>query len=275
MPLKFDADSRKKSRDAWAGWWAKNEGKTDLGKLKRGDLKGITLVVLLDESTVREVDAKGKTLWEVKDIGFPLDAQALPGDRVLVAEHENNTVTERDRTGKIVWKKQLPGGPLAAHRLSDGNTFIATATQMFQVDKDGKQVRQYILPAGHPQGPVLAEWRLRLSRPENRFVRLGRDGKEFLSFPVEVATNGGRIDVLDNGHVLVPQMNQNKVIEYNAEGKPVWEATVQQPIAAVRLPNGHTLVTSLNEHRAVELDRSGRTVWDYRSNTRVTRAFRR
>ena len=74
-----------------------------------------------------------------------------------------------------------------------------------------------------------------------------------------MATNGGRIDVLPNGHVLVPQMSQNKVIEYNAEGKPVWEATVEQPIAAVRLPNGHTLVTSLNQHRAVELDRGGRS----------------
>ena len=137
MPLKLDADSRKKCRDAWAAWWAKNEGKTNLSKLKPRTSKGITLVILLDEGKLREVDAKGKTLWEIKEIGFPLDVQPLPGDRVLVAEHASNSVTERDRTGKIVWQKQLPTGPLAAHRLPDGNTFIATAP-----DDRGGQGRQ-------------------------------------------------------------------------------------------------------------------------------------
>lgn len=277
VPFKPNADSRKKCRDAWARWWEANEGKADLKKLKPVPPSGVTLVVLLDESKVREIDAAGKTLWEVKELGFPLDAQVVPDDRVLVAEHQNNVVTERDRTGKVLWKKVLPVGPIAAHRLPDGNIFIATAAQMMEVNRAGDEVRQYLVPQ---EGSLRKAERLRNGdvgcvTGGNRFVRLDREGKELVSFLVDVATSGGRIEVLANGHVLVPQMNQNKVIEYNSEGKPVWEVTINQPIAAVRLPNGHTLVTTVDQHRAVELERGGRIVWDYRGNTRVTRAFRR
>ena len=92
---------------------------------------------------------------------------------------------------------------------------------------------------------------------------------------MELRTSGGRLDVLSNGHVLIPEMNNNRVVEYDADGKVVWEAAAQQPIAAVRLPNGHTLVTSYSQHRAVELNRAGKEVWEYKTTTRVTRAFRR
>lgn len=295
MPLRFDPGSRKKCRDAWAHWWAANEGKADLGKLKTS-LKGITLVVLSDQKIVREIDAAGTTLWEVKEIGFPLDAQALPGDRVLVAEHANNCVTERDRLGNIVWKvdtkdlaqqlaKQagiagMPAAqPLVAQRLPNGNTFIATGNQMFEVDKDGKLVwprsQAGLIVHGVRKAQRLRNGDIAYVSDANRFVRLGRDDKEVLSFLVEATTSGGRLEVLANGHVVVPQVNQNRVVEYDSEGKLVWRATVEQPIAAVRLPNGHTLVTTMDQNRAVELDRGGRIIWDYRSNGRVNRAFRR
>jgi hypothetical protein len=70
-------------------------------------------------------------------------------------------------------------------------------------------------------------------------------------------------------------MRNNQVAEYDTNGKAVWQVSFNQPIAAVRLANGDTLVTSYNEPRAVELDRTGKEVWEYKSNTRVTRAFRR
>jgi len=86
----------------------------------------------------------------------------------------------------------------------------------------------------------------------------------------------GSIDVLPNGHVLVPENLNNRVAEYNPEGRVVWEATFEAPVAATRLPTGHTLVTSMNPQRgAVELDRAGKECWQYRADTRVTRAFRR
>ena len=107
------------------------------------------------------------------------------------------------------------------------------------------------------------------------YLRLDAAGKTVARFPIGVRTSGGRIDVLPNGHVLAPLRDNNKVIEYDAAGKEVWQADYNQPIAAVRLPNGHTMVTAFQEKRAVELDRTGKLVWEYKSDARVTRAWRR
>jgi outer membrane protein assembly factor BamB len=111
-----------------------------------------------------------------------------------------------------------------------------------------------------------------------RYVRLtpsGKDFKEIKSWGVSVRTSGGRVDVLANGHVLIPEMDNNRVVEYDAEGQRVWEATVDQPIAALRLPSGNTVITLMRENRAVEVDRAGKEVWQFKADTRVTRAFRR
>jgi hypothetical protein len=106
------------------------------------------------------------------------------------------------------------------------------------------------------------------------FVRVSRDGKDLKRFGVEVTTSGGRIDVLPNGNILIPEMTNNRVVECDGEGKVLRSVRVQQPITASYLPNGHLLVTSMNEMRAIELDREGKEVWDYKRETRVTRAVR-
>jgi hypothetical protein len=108
-----------------------------------------------------------------------------------------------------------------------------------------------------------------------QFVRLDSRGKEKHRFGVNVGTSGGRVDVLPNGHVLIPIMHSDKVIEYDSTGKAVWEVNVAQPIVAIRLPSGNTLVTSMRERRAVEFDKTGKEVWEFKSDTRVTRALRR
>src|SRR5262249_35143748 len=155
--------------------------------------------------------------------------------------------------------------------------FIATRNELLEVDRTGRAVFTYSRPGGEsfmkaqklPNGDIACVTQLGVAR----FLRLDRNGKELKSFGVQVSTSGGRVDVLPNGNVLIPEMMNNRVVEYDAEGKAVREAAVPQPIAAVGLPNGHWLVTSMNQRRAVELDRKGKEVWQYRSNTRVTRAF--
>lgn len=108
-----------------------------------------------------------------------------------------------------------------------------------------------------------------------RFVLTDAKGKELRTFPVDLGFSGGRIDVLPNGDVLVPEAHNNRVVELDSHGAVVWEAAAEQPIAALRLANGNTLITTFSEHRAVEMDRDGKEVWDARRDTRVTRAFRR
>jgi hypothetical protein len=108
-----------------------------------------------------------------------------------------------------------------------------------------------------------------------RFLRLDTAGKELRSFPVYVQTSGGRIDILSGGRILVPEKAHNRVVEYSAEGRIVWQITFEEPVAAVRLPNGNTLVTAFRDDKVVELDRNGREVHVIKAGKRVTRAFRR
>jgi outer membrane protein assembly factor BamB len=109
----------------------------------------------------------------------------------------------------------------------------------------------------------------------SNFIRLNAAGEEIKRFPAFVDIFGGRLNVLPNGHIIVPEHSRNRVAEYDADGKVVWEVPIEVPIAAVRLPNGHTLITSMNKPRGVEVDRKGTVVWEYAANTRVTRLFRR
>jgi HEAT repeat protein len=277
--------TRQKCRDIWAKWWKENAAKVDLARLSSSPpLLGYTLIILLDENIIRELGPDKQVRWEINNVLFPLDAQVLPGNRVLVAEYQASRVTERNHKGEVVWERKI-AGPLAAQRLANGNTFIASAYTMMEVDKNEKEVFTYVPPPGERilkaykalDGNVVCLTGSQVNGGPHHLRRLDSSGKELGNFPVTLGTplSGGRIQLLPNGHILLPHNAENKVVEYDAGGTVVWEVKVEQPIAATRLSNGNTLVTSMNQLRAVEFDRKGNEVWEYRQNTRVTRAVRR
>jgi HEAT repeat protein len=285
MPV-ADQKARQKCRQAWEAWWKEHQDKIEPARLEQVSRSlGGTLVVLLDLNTIEFLDRAENVRWKIADALMPLDVQLLPGEqRVLLAEYKAGRVSERNLRGEIVWKKMVDG-PLMAQRLPNGHTFIATPNQLIEVDKDGKDVFTYSRPDG---SSFMRVAKLRdgsiacIVQPgaagRVRYVHLtpaGKDFKESKSWDVQVRTSGGRIDVLPNGHVLIPEMDNNRVVEYDADGQNVWAVTLDQPIAAVRLPNGNTLVTLMRENRAVEVDRMGKEIWQFKADTRVTRALRR
>ncbi len=282
-PMGTDKETRVKCKDAWQAWWQKHEAKIDLAKLEETPkLLGRTLIVLLDQSSVAELSPDNTMRWEIKNLVFPLDAQIIDEERVLIAEHHANRVSERNHKGEILWQKAVVN-PLAAQRLPNGNTFVATPFALLEYDKDGGEVlnvtlsenAQFIMKAMKlPNGEIVC------LTADSHVVRYSALGKELSSFEVSLAMRlfGGRIEVLPSGRVLVPHNAEGKVIEYDHKGKIVWEIPFEQPIAATRLPNGNTVITSMNPQiGAVEVDRAGTQVWSYQheSNTRVTRAIRR
>lgn len=273
-------EDRKKQQAAWEKWLKDKGDKIDVAKLDEAvKLRGLTLLVLLNAGRVQEIDAAKNIRWKVEGLMFPLDAQRLPGERVLIAEYEGARVTERNFKGEVVWEKKLVQ-PIAAQRLPNGNTFIATPTQLVEYDKTGKEVWTQPPPGA---GRIMKATRLRNGDTAvivltggiaARFHQIDRDGKEKRSFAVEQRTSGGRVEVLANGHLLITERDNNRIVELNLEGKMTWQARYDQPVSAVRLPNGNTLVTSMNQQRAVELDKSGKEVWEYQADSRVTRAWR-
>jgi outer membrane protein assembly factor BamB len=186
-------------------------------------------------------------------------------------------VTERDLKGQVVWKYEIPT-PVMAHRLANGNTFITARGRIVEVDKDGKKVFEHTDPNGREfmRGQKLRNGEMICVTEDYQYHRLDATGKEVgKSFPVDIRTFGGRLQLLPNGRLLVPEYTNRRVAELDGDGKVVWEAPFEIPIAAVRLPDGNTLVTGYQQHRAVELDPAGQTVWEYQASSRVTRAWRR
>jgi hypothetical protein len=279
-----DPVSRSKCRDGWQTWWKAHAATVDLVKLAEpAKLLGNTLIVLLDEGRVLELDPQKKVRWEVNNLSFPLDVQLIGENHLLVAEYYGNRVTERDLKGNVVWEREV-ANPLAAQRLANGNTFVASDMAFYEFDKDGKEVSKIDMLGENkrvmkamklPNGEIAClTWDARVSR-------LDAHGKELYSFAVNLGQrlSGGRIHMLPNGRVLVPHHSEDKVVEYDGQGKVVWEVAVEKPVSATRLPNGNTLVTSMDyQVGAVEFDRTGAQVWQYSTNrrgSRVTRALRR
>lgn len=275
-----DRATREKCRDAWAQWWKDNGDKIDLAKLERPDrLTGNTLIVLLDLNKVMELGPDNSVRWEVENVTFPLDAQLTGENRFLVAEYHAHRVTERNTKGEVLWEKRVTG-PLVAQRLPNGNTFIVTDMTLIEVDKDNKDVFTFSFPSGEKfmKGMKLPNGEIAVLTNEARVVRLSPAGKQIHTFNVSMGARlfGGRIHMLPSGRVLIPHNHENKVVEFDSRGRAIWEVSVEQPVAATRLPNGNTVVTTMLPGRgAVEFDRAGNEVWSFRTYTRVTRAIRR
>jgi hypothetical protein len=275
-PAVRDTGSRTK---VWKAWWDVNGARVDADRLAdAARTLGYTLVVLLDQGRVLELDSANHPRLQIDRLDFPLDAQLLPDDHVLVAEHNGNRVTERNSKNEIVWEKRIEG-PLTAQRLPNGNTFIASRSELVEIKPNGEEKSSFDRPNGEavmkakklPNGDIALITQLGTTR----FVLLNDKGHEIRGYNVDLRYSGGRIDVLPNGNLLLPEAGNNRVTELDKGGAVVWQVSAEQPIAAVRLSNGHTLITSMSEHRAVEVDREGKEVWQYRQDTRVTRAFRR
>jgi HEAT repeat protein len=275
-----DARSAAKRQEAWAAWWEAHGARVELGerpaRLEATRQLGFTLLVQPQQGQVVELDQQGKVRWQINGLGGPQDAQVLPGDRVLVAEFSLNKVTERNFKGEVLWQKAVAGQPLGVQRLPGGTTLIVTRNQLLEVDRSGRELFTW----NRPFGDLMTARKLRdgqivcVSNQATCF-RLNRGGQEVKSFRMQGTSSYGN-DVLPSGGVVVPLSWQNRVTEYDPEGKVVWDAQVLQPVAAQRLPNGHTLVSSQQwPPRIIELDRAGKQVAETPATSYTVRVRRR
>jgi HEAT repeat protein len=273
-----DSRSRRKMRETWAAWWREHGSQMDFSALDRAPrLMGYTVMSEYTDGRngrVVEIGPDGRIRWKVEHIPWPLDAQVLPGQRLLLSEFYDNRVAERNFKGELLWHKQLSQAPLTARRLSSGNTLIVTQSQILEVDRSGREVfnlnRQGVLAAEKLPGG-----RFGSIDSAGGFTVVDSAGRPVKSFSVGAFQSYCGFQVMTNGGVVVPLKTQNLVAEFNAQGKRVWEAGVHQPTSAVRLANGHTLITCRDAQLVVELDRSGKEVWRYKSTGYPWRAYRR
>jgi hypothetical protein len=286
---------------AWKTWWDKNKDSVDLAKLSDvPPMQNLTLISYvnfrnpgnINQGTVMELTHDKKVRWEIKNLNYPVDAQVVGPDRVLITETNLNRVTERDIKGNIKTTHNAQN-PMGCQKFPDGKLFIATRHQLQLLDRDNKVV--FTKEANMKYG-IMGAGRAR----DGYMVLIQRDpikagvvnkigysctwldpaGKALKTFPIgRIYTNNGSLDVLAGGRVILPHYVENKVVEYDRDGKVKWEAKVQYPMSAQRLPNGNTLVVTgpvtNNGQRLVELDRAGKEVWSHVVDGQILKARKR
>ncbi len=279
-----DLSVRRKCRAAWEEWWGIYGAALDLYKV---DIEqrtlGLTLIVVYDgyangQGRVWEFGADRLPRWKIEtDLQGPIDAQVLPGNRVLLAEYNAQRVTERDvNTGQIVWECKINGNPVACQRLPNGNTFVATLNAILEVRPNKQEVFSYT--AKHNQvtyAQKLRNGHIYHVSSNGVLVELDAEGKEIRNFKVGNNTEWLTFEILPGGRILVPQQSGNQVIEFDALGNVVRTDKVSSPYSAVRLPNGNVLACSMNGSSVAEIDRAGNQVWKDTLQGRPFRVRRR
>jgi HEAT repeat protein len=263
------AAERDKARRAWDGWWRAARGKVDLSRLGQQEPRRDWTVVCEFEGArggtgqALVFDRDFKLRWKIADLHGPTDAHVLPRNRLLIAENKAYLVTERDSRGHILWQHAAVN-PVACQRLPGGNTFIATATGMFEVTRDRKVVFR-LNPQGFEQvysAQKLANGNVVYLTSAGAVVEYDPSTrKEVTRFQAGNPGGTGGVEKLTNGRYLVALPAGGRVIEFDARGHKHWETSVRGAHQSLRLANGHTLVVSTDKNRLIEVDGAGKVLW--------------
>ena len=264
LPSGDDSTARKKRQQAWGQWWKTNgERVTLVDRYPPAGTErylGHILLVIANTGEIIELGPDRKVRWKMNGLMNPRDVQVLGNDRLLIAEWNAQRVSERNRRGDILWQKQLPGSyPLSAQRLRNGHTFITCNNKLLEVDRGGNE----IFSINRPQQDVVIARRMRdgqiiLVSTTRRCIRMDTTGKELKSFTMQMVWQTG-VNILPNGHIINPATWMNRVTEYDADGKTVWEMTATQPQSATRLRNGNVLLSPQQwPAKVIETDTSGK-----------------
>jgi HEAT repeat protein len=265
--------ARQKVAAAWARWWREQKGAVNFARLAaREQYLGLAVICEYDNQTGRlggrvwETGHDGRPRWELRGLLGPMDAQVLPGGRVLVAENMANRVTERDLSGAVKWEYRTANNPIACQRLANGNTFVATYTQVMEVTPAGQVVHVY---GNGPGFYIFSARRLRNGHvlcmtAQGLILEVDpAAGREVRRVQVPGPFGGWcSAEALPNGHYLVALQSRGRLLEVDATGKSYWEASYPGAFRATRLPTGGTLVASMTTRRVAELDRSGAVRWE-------------
>jgi hypothetical protein len=278
IALGTEPADRRKCRDAWNAWWKEYGETVDLNRpdIERRQL-GLRLVVILNgyggQGVVWEHGNDHRIRWEMKNVGGPFDARVLPGGRVLIGEYDGRRVSERDTSGKVLWEYRTKNGVLEVQRLPGGNVLITTNWDVTEVTRAGKEVFSHADAGGNifsaqrlPNGHTLC------GLYSGVLVELDRLGREVKRTEIERPTWGLiNIEVLPNGHYLLPCSGSNQVVELDDKGKVVWKVEVPSPTCVAALPGGNLLVGSHRMNYVREIDRKGAMLWEKKTDGQVFR----
>src|SRR5262249_35278551 len=150
---------------------------------------------------------------------------------------DGHRVTERTREGRVVWEHKVRANPVSCQRLANGNTFIATYTELLEVTREGKTLYSIQRPSSIYNAQKLPSGNILYIHSNGHIVEVKTDGTEVRMIPAGNTAGWASVELLPNGRFLVALYNANVVKEIDSNGKEYFKGTVPQATFATRLSN--------------------------------------
>jgi hypothetical protein len=220
---------------------------------------------------VTEVDRQGNVVRQI-EVPATHHAEVLPSGDLLVVDAARNLVSEIDpASGRPVWTWNA-----ADHILPYGAaTYVGYTPEQFPNRAQRNMYLEFF--EGNPlnrgwthvnSAQRLANGNTILSlRNFDLIVEVDPRGDVVWSYGGLVLKHQHCAWVLDNGHLLVSDNGNGRIIEVDrATQRIVWEYRGDLKFAtqgcAYRLPNGNTMITDSGNLRVIEVNSRGEIVWE-------------
>jgi hypothetical protein len=159
----------------------------------------------------------------------------------------------------------MNGNPVSCQRLANGNTLIATYTNVMEVTPASKVVYNHAVNMLVGGQQIYNAIKMRNGNiaciTGGTLLIIDAAGKKVKDYMLGNNNfNWAGVEELPGGKFLVALMGTGKVLEVGADGKTTWEVSVPGCCHAVRLPSGNTLVACMQQQKVVEVDRAGKVV---------------
>jgi len=185
------------------------------------------------------------------------------------------------RNGKVVWQYSIPlrtatGGIQEfddATLLSNGNIVYASMSGAGIITPEKNIIWQYICAPGtetHSCQPIGKDSVLMvLNGPVGKVLMFNTATNTLLKeivIPTASTSSHGQfrhVRMTKNKTIMVGLFAEQKVVEFDLEGKEVWSVDAPSAWSAIRLHNGNTLISGDGKGYTREVNSKGETVWEF------------
>lgn len=238
---KDDPAVRKACRAAWEKWLASPVRAIDWAALRNGPRRP-ALYLTCRQERVELVGGDGVVRWSVETTrgGSFVDAQLLPGGRVVAFDDNETELCQFDAAGKVAWKWKAPNGEIAVavHPFpNEGRFLVVTDEQLHEVDHAGKHLRSLRLGDKYFSDACPIDAARLLALTDEGFFLVdrasGRLIREIRVAQTEDLFDSGRLVPLPEGLVAIDSRLLDRILVVDVSGqvqetgppskpRPVW-----------------------------------------------------
>ena len=189
-----------------------------------------TLFVVRDGKVAWTYSVPLKTTNGESELG---DATMLSNGNIVFCRKLGASEVTPDKT--IIWNMEAPKG-----------------TEIHSIQPIGLD-RVLVTVNGHPPKLMLINTKNGATEKELTLPAARINGSPHLQFR--------RVQQTAAGTYVAAHLLDNKVSEYDADGKEIWTYAVNGPWSATRLKNGNTLIAA--NRKILEVNHDGKVVWEF------------